>query len=88
MGIMKNDETFFFYKGKVYRKIDEIQSKNGLTREWTVKVLYQSVEGHLYTRDIEEFYERFSAIDSFCIDATKFKLIQNLKPDLCHTKKK
>ena len=71
--------TYFFYEGNVYRRIDEIQHKNPTTREWEVKVLYQDIKGLLYTRDIEEFYERFKEIDSYSIDAVKFKIIRGLE---------
>ena len=70
--------TYFFYEGNVYRRIDEVQHKNSTTREWEVKVLYQDIKGLLYTRDIEEFYERFKEIDSYSIDAVNFKIIRGL----------
>ena len=76
---MTPQNEYYTYKGKVYRKIDEIQHKNNKTRDWDVKVLYQDVKGLLYTRDIEEFYERFTQIDAFCIDAAKFKIILGLE---------
>lgn len=71
-------QEYYTYKGGVYRKLDEIQHKNNKTREWDVKVLYQDAKGLLYTRDIDEFYSKFTQIDAFCIDAVKFKVLFDL----------
>ncbi len=75
---MTPQHEYYTYKGGVYRKLDEIQHKNSNTREWDVKVLYQDVKGLLYTRDINEFYEKFTQIDAFCVDAVKFKVLFDL----------
>lgn len=78
MNYMTPQHEYYTYKGRVYRKLDEIQDKNKNTREWDVKVLYQDVKGLLYTRDIDEFYSKFTQIDAFCIDAVKFKVLFDL----------
>lgn len=72
-------KSFYLYKGRVYKKIDEIQHKNQLTREWEVKVLYMDIKGLLYTRDIEEFYTKFTEIPNFCPQAVNFKIREKLK---------
>ena len=71
-------KSFYLYKGNVYKKIDEIQHKNQLTREWDVKVLYMDVKGLLYTRDIDEFYTKFTEIPNFCPQAVDFKIREKL----------
>ena len=81
MGIIMSEEikSFYLYKGNVYKKIDEIQHKNQLTREWDVKVLYMDIKGLLYTRDIDEFYSKFTEIPNFCPQAVDFKIRYKLK---------
>jgi hypothetical protein len=71
-------KSFYLYKGNVYKKIDEIQHKNPITRVWDVNVLYMDVKGLLYTRDINEFYSLFSEIPNFSPQALDFKIIEKL----------
>lgn len=80
MKIMSEEiKSFYLYKGNVYKKIDEIQHKNPTTREWDVKVLYMDVKGLLYTRDIDEFYSKFTEIPNFCPQAVDFKIKERMK---------
>jgi len=67
-------KSYYLYKGNVYKKIDEIQHKNNKTREWDVEVLYMDVKGLLYTRDIDEFYSKFTEIPNFYPQAVNFKI--------------
>ena len=51
------------YKGKLYCYVDEIQVKNAQTREWDVHVLYYDEQGNTYSREINEFYQRFKQVN-------------------------
>lgn len=81
MGIIMSEEikSFYLYKGHVYKKIDEIQHKNNKTKEWEVKVLYMDIKGLLYTRDIDEFYSKFTEIPNFCPQSVDFKIRYKLR---------
>ena len=51
---------FYRYDGRLYVYLDEIQVKHPVTREWYVGVLYADEFGNRYTRDITEFFTKFS----------------------------
>jgi hypothetical protein len=65
------EPQFYRYKGSLYVYLDEVQSKHPVTREWSVSALYADEFGNKYTRDITEFYERFTE--------EKFHQIKNLE---------
>lgn len=61
MRILTNEPEVYRYQGNYYRRLDEIQYKNPLTREWEIVVLYEGIDG-FYTRDVLEFYDRFTEV--------------------------
>ncbi len=54
------EPKYYRYKGSLYVYLDEIQSKHPVTREWSVSVLYADEFGNKYSRDITDFYTRFT----------------------------
>ena len=51
----------FNYKNKTYQLIDEIGYKNPVTREWEAVALYTDGK-QMYTRDLSEFYSKFTEV--------------------------
>ena len=68
----------FRYKNQYYVYLDVIQHKNPVTRAWDVVALYQDVEGNVYTRGIEEFYQKFTEVHTDEIERARSLIY-------CHT---
>lgn len=74
----KREDEFYFYKGNIYRRVDEISVKNEATRAWDVHVLYQNVEGLMYSREVGDFYAKFTQVNADSVAVSKFKAINLL----------
>lgn len=64
----------FQYKNKAYRLIDEIGHKNKETGEWDAVALYTDGK-NMYTRDLGDFYSKFTEIPQFKFNSEEYKKV-------------
>lgn len=64
---------YYKYKNNIYKLIDHAKHKCSDSREWVTVVVH--TDGNiLYTRDLEEFYERFTQIPHDSLEVAVFEL--------------
>lgn len=71
-------EEYYRYNGEVYKLVDFAKHKDQESREWITTVLYTDGK-QMFTREVGEFYERFTQIPSDSLEVATFNLKQQTK---------
>lgn len=73
-----NGKEYYKYNGEVYKLVDFAKHKDQESREWITTALYTNGK-QMLTREVGEFYERFTQIRSDSIEVAAFNLKQKTK---------
>lgn len=71
-------KEYYKYGGNVYEFIDHGRHKDEDTREWITTVVYHDGEG-ICTREVGDFYERFTQIPRDSVEVVVFNLKRAMK---------
>lgn len=74
------NKGIYNYKNKDYKLIDEIGYKNPATREWEAVALYTDGK-NMYTRDLGEFYTKFTEVPQFRFGTDEYRKIIEILND-------
>lgn len=69
---------YYKYNSSIYELLDHAKHKDKDTREWITTALYTDGK-QLFTREVGEFYERFTQIRNDSLEVAAFNLKKQIQ---------